>query len=260
MLLLRDTLSTAGITDAHGPIAGSESFELLLLRNQTLQVLASDRAGLFYGTRTALQLIQGANHMPLPLLRIIDAPISSYRGVMIDIARQPHSFDFHMAMLDKLAAAKLNVYQLHSSDDSGYTMPSAAFPTLPDQTKALTSDQAKKLQAKAAALAIEIVAEIDMPGHSGALLKHIPSLAAVNVRTGQPCQQINISSPTALATLQTLIKETSSLFPGKWHHLGADEVRFDYTSYSLYIIHYTHYTLLGALRHTQHTMLIHTLY
>jgi hexosaminidase len=144
-----------------------------------MHIFGSTTAGLFYGTRTALQLIQGANGEPLPALRIADAPVSAYRGVMIDNARHAHDFEFHMGMLDNLAAAKLNIYQLHASDDQGYTMPSAAFPQLPAPS-ALTMEQAKQLQSKAASLAIEIVAEIDMPGHSAALLKHIPSLAAIN--------------------------------------------------------------------------------
>ena len=70
-------------------------------------------------------------------------------------------------------------------------------------------------------------AEIDMPGHSTALLKAIPSLAAHNLKTGKPCSQINVTDSNAIAILQTLVGEALALFPGRWHHLGADEVNFD---------------------------------
>jgi hypothetical protein len=46
----------------------------------------------------------------------VDSPVYTYRGVMVDTARQPHNFLFHMAMLDQLATNKLNIYQLHASD------------------------------------------------------------------------------------------------------------------------------------------------
>ena len=84
------------------------------------------------------------------------------------------------------------------------------------------------LQTKAESLAIHIVAEIDLPGHSTALLQKLPSLAAVSTATGKPCSLINVTSPVALATLTTLLDEVMDLFPtSPWHHLGADEVSFD---------------------------------
>jgi hexosaminidase len=157
--------------DAHGAITGPEAYELVV-QNSSITITASAMAGMIYGTKTALQLLTGnegfgANVVSapssLPALRIVDAPISRYRGVMIDNVRNAHSFEFHMSMLDQLGKHKLNIYQLHASDDQGYSMPSDAFPALPFSS-ALTTDQARQLQAKAASLGIEIVAEIDLPG------------------------------------------------------------------------------------------------
>ena len=114
--------------DAHGPIlVGPEAYELVLTRGQ-LQISAEHIAGLQHGSTTALQLLR-QHRSPLhasvvPALRIADAPVSAYRGIMIDNIRQPHSFAFHMQMVELLAAAKLNVYQLHTSDTGGYSLPS----------------------------------------------------------------------------------------------------------------------------------------
>jgi hypothetical protein len=52
-------------------------------------------------------------------------------------------------------------------------------------------------------------------------------VAARNAKTGAPCNQINITSPEVIATLQTLLGEVMTMFPGRWHHLGADEVSYD---------------------------------
>eukprot|EP00040_Diaphanoeca_grandis_P010571 m.54163 g.54163 ORF g.54163 m.54163 type:complete len:761 (+) comp21873_c0_seq2:37-2319(+) len=214
------------MVDEHGAIAGREAYEIQLWGNRTLRITASTFAGLVHATTTSLQLLKALATHPLPALRIVDAPVSSYRGIMIDNVRAPHSFAFHMGMLDEIAMNKLNVYHIHASDDQGYSMPSVAFPNLP-MTSALTMAQAKELSAKATSLAIEVVAEVDLPGHSAALLAKIPSLRAINTATGKPCNTINVSSPTALATMQTLLTELMDLFPGRFHHLGADEVEFN---------------------------------
>jgi N-acetyl-beta-hexosaminidase len=84
------------------------------LPNAALDVLC--RAGISHGVRTAAQLLNGLGDTSLPSLRIVDAPVYTYRGVMIDNVRQAHGFAFHSEMLDRLAASKLNVYQLHASD------------------------------------------------------------------------------------------------------------------------------------------------
>ena len=180
----------ASVADPHGRIlAGAEASELVL-RPGSLAISAPEVAGLRYGMQTALKLLRGGGGQPQPAVRIVDAPVSAYRGVMIDNVRQPHGFGFHMAMLDHLADTKLNVYQLHASDDQGYSMPSASFPNLPTGS-ALTADEARQLAAKASGLGIEVVAEIDLPGHSGTLLAKLPQLAAYNTKTGAVCNQIN---------------------------------------------------------------------
>ena len=224
-----DTLSSVEVggsavaRDAHGAISGAESYELTLTE-AGMTIVAAAPAGLFYGTRTALQLLQKAQDQRLPPLRILDAPVSAYRGIMIDNVRRPHNATFHMEFIQKLADHKMNVYQIHSSDDQGYSMPSKAYPHLPSAKLALTQAEAEALQAKAAELHVSILAEIDLPGHSRGLLEALPQLAAVSSKTGKPCTQINITSPEVIEILQTLLGEVMELFPGPMHHLGADEV------------------------------------
>lgn len=213
-------------SDDHGLIlSGEEAYELFTSPRK-IQITASAISGLRLGITTALQLLRHSVGTTIPSLRMADSPVSTYRGLMIDNVRQPHNFTFHMAMLDHLAEAKLNIYQLHASDDQGYSMPSIAYPSLP-MSSALTSDEAAQLQRKAASLGIEIVAEIDMPGHSSALLSKLPQLAAHSNSTGAVCHEINVTNPDAIKILQTLMGEVMQLFPGRFYHLGADEVNFN---------------------------------
>lgn len=120
-------------------------------------IAAGELSGLFYGTRTALQLIQQAVNNQLPALTIIDAPVSKYRGLMIDNVRNPHNFSFHMEMIEKMSAVKMNVYQLHASDDQGYSLPSAAYPTLSTSKLALSTSEVAALQQKAKESHVNIV-------------------------------------------------------------------------------------------------------
>ena len=197
-------MTAIGASDAHGSISGAESYELTLDASG-LRIVAEGAAGLFYGTRTVLQLVGGAQHRQLPALRIIDAPVSTYRGLMIDNVRKSHNFTFHMDFLERLAAYKLNVYHIHASDDQGYSMPSKSYPHLP-MASALSAEEAAALQAKAAELHVNIIAELDMPGHSSALINAIPALAG-STTTGAPCRSINLTSPIAIGILQTLLGE-----------------------------------------------------
>lgn len=89
--------------------------------------------------------------------------------LQIDNVRSPHNATFHMDFIQKLADHKMNTYQIHASDDQGYSMPSKAYPNLPSPSLALTQAEAEALQAKAAELHVHIVAEVDLPVRTIAL-------------------------------------------------------------------------------------------
>jgi len=84
-----------------------------------IAVVGFDDAGLFYGMNSLLSLIE---ENKLPLANVVDAPRFNYRGVMIDLARNFHSKEFILELLDEMGHAKLNKLALHMSDDEGWRL------------------------------------------------------------------------------------------------------------------------------------------
>eukprot|EP00039_Didymoeca_costata_P021357 m.344293 g.344293 ORF g.344293 m.344293 type:complete len:593 (-) comp24147_c0_seq1:129-1907(-) len=227
---------SSNLSDEHGRIMENReeayhlSFTGIDEHDNQLQVSidASHAAGLLYGVQTMLQILKSNINHSEGLIRgihVYDSPVSSYRGIMIDNVRKVHNASFHMAILDKLAMYKLNIYHLHSSDDQGYSMPTKAYPNLP-MAGALTQDEVVALQDKAFKLNITIVAEVDLPGHSTSLRQKLPSIVGMDTN-GKPCNSINVTGAQSLNVLTTLLGELMEAFPGPYLHLGADEVRFN---------------------------------
>jgi len=89
------------------------------ISQEGIAVIGFDEAGLFYGMNSLLSLI---NENSLPLGVVTDAPRFNYRGVMIDLARNFHSKEFILELLDEMSHAKLNKLALHLSDDEGWRL------------------------------------------------------------------------------------------------------------------------------------------
>ncbi|HIT34164.1 MAG TPA: beta-N-acetylhexosaminidase [Candidatus Faecousia intestinigallinarum] len=207
---------------------------------------ASDAAGTFYGMKTLEQLrFQYGDE--LPCMEIEDKPAYAYRSFHIDTARHFFSIDVLKAMADTAASFKLNQFHWHFSDDQGWRIESAAFPRLHeigakrqgDHFGTYSSDEiahdyytreeVRELVAYCAERHIEIVPEIDLPGHVTAILAAYPELSC----TEKP-QQVRTSAgifPEILCPgkersfefLFALLDDLCELFPGKYFHIGGDE-------------------------------------
>lgn len=189
-----------------------------------ISVTARTVTGLFWGTRTVLQLLNGGSGAAIPVLDINDMPMLGYRGLMIDNARSFHSLDFHLQTIKRLSYYKMNKYHIHFSDDQSYTLPSDKFPNMPTKGKHFTKEQVHKLVETAKKYYVGIVAEIDVPGHASALTAGIPELKCEHVHGG--AGKICIGKESTYKILQELIKEVMGMIPGYYWHLGADEVHY----------------------------------
>ncbi|MBT9385204.1 beta-N-acetylhexosaminidase [Pseudooceanicola sp. CBS1P-1] len=213
--------------------------------------------GRFNGLVALAQMTHGALSEPgqfqLPAAGAIsDAPRFGWRGAHLDVSRHFWSVAQVMRFLDTMAWARMNRFQWHLTDDEGWRAEILAYPeltrsgaergpglALPGQYAHVerryhghyTRDEMRAVVAHAAALGIEILPEIDIPGHCTAVLAALPHLVdpdepADSYRSvqGYPNNALNPALPQTWDFLETVIAELAELFPGRWIHVGADEV------------------------------------
>ena len=214
-----------------------------------ITVSASSSAGLFYGAVTLWQLLPaGSKSGGIPAQTIIDAPRYPWRGLMLDSARHFQSPAFVRSMIDWMAWHKLNVLHWHLTDDQGWRLQIRKYPRLtsvgawripasvPGSPSPkpyggyYTQQQVRELVAFAATRHVQIVPEIDMPGHAQAALAAYPELGAIDSHPTLPVSPnwgvhshlFNLE-PSTFEFLQNVLDEVLQLFPSRYVHIGGDE-------------------------------------
>jgi hexosaminidase len=217
-------------------------------------ITAPKRAGLFYGAVSVWQLaVQDAAKGPaqLPAVSIDDGPRFAWRGFMLDSARHFQSVETIKAILDTMAAHKLNVLHWHLVDDQGWRLEIKKYPKLTSQGAwrvpagaagrdprtgkpvryqgFYTQDQVRDLVAYAAARGITIVPEIEMPGHALAPLVAYPQFGMTKAPPRESMGDWGVfpylyrpSEPT-FGFLNDVLDEVMDLFPSEYIHVGGDE-------------------------------------
>ncbi len=246
-------LTSAG-TDGLPP----EGYRLTITPNNI--TIAANGAGLFYGIQTLIQLVPLSHGavVKLPCVQIDDYPRFSYRGFMLDVSRHFFSVELIKRYLDLMAAYKLNNFHWHLTDDQGWRIEIKKYPKLTeigsrrpetlignyhDRTPQqydntpyggfYTQDEIRDVVKYAAAKYINIVPEIEMPGHSDAALAAYPEFGCNPPDTykvsGTWSERHDVFCPTeeTFAFLQDILTEVMDLFPGKYIHIGGDEVAKD---------------------------------
>ncbi|MFI6085910.1 family 20 glycosylhydrolase [Streptomyces sp. NPDC051217] len=202
-----------------GKQAGPESYTLTA-RDGRVRIAGPDEAGVFYGTRTLKQSVRADGGIPEGVVR--DRPDRPQRGLNLDIARKYYTPGWIEDRLREMADLKLNQLGLHFSDDQGFRIASDTHPEIVSEQH-LTKAEVRGIVALAGRLHINIIPEIDSPGHLGAVMAPHPELQLRNVN-GQPTRgAIDISKPAAAKIVDELLREYDTLFPGPFWHIGADE-------------------------------------
>ncbi len=216
-----------------------------------------DAVGLQYGLTVLAQLLHGARTKPdtfrFPASGTIsDAPRYGWRGCHLDVSRQFYPVADVKRLIDILAWFRMNVFHWHLTDDEAWRLEIKAFPQLttvgvlrgPDEPLLpqlgngaepvggfYTQDDAREVVAHAAALAVEVVPEIDIPGHSTAALAALPDLvdgqeAPDSYRSvqGYPNNALNPAIEGTYEFLGKVFDEMVDIFPSKLIHIGGDEV------------------------------------
>ena len=198
----------------------------LAVRPDGITVASSDEAGAFYAVRTLRQLaVRRWGALYLPCCEIEDFPRFGWRGLMMDEARRFYGKAAVMRMLETMADHKLNVFHWHLSDDQGFRLPIEG---VRSSDGGYAVEDIREIVTFAKARHIRIVPEVDLPGHSRALVRAKPELACFPDGVGAPKNGVdNVVCPgkdSTVAFLRTLVASLAELFPdSEWIHLGGDE-------------------------------------
>jgi len=255
---------------------GAEGYTLAI-NEKGIQINANANAGLFYGWQTILQLFPAeiyANNLQenvswsLPYLNIIDKPRFGWRGMMLDVSRHFFNKAEVKTFIDDMARYKLNRFHWHLTDDQGWRIEIKALPKLTsvgawrperkgkwanistpakDEPKTYggfyTQEDMKEVVAYAKTKFIEVVPEIDVPGHSLAFNTAYPNMSTtpnypfqVNAGdefmdweglnghvTARIDNSLDPSNEDVYTNLDKIFTEVASLFPFEYIHTGGDE-------------------------------------
>ncbi len=211
------------VRTAHDPTMHPEGYRLDVTPDG-VTLTSGGPAGTQYG-RAVLHALGR-----VPLGTIEDAPRFAWRGVMLDAARHFMPTEFVLRLIDLLAAHRLNVLQLHLTDDQGWRLPVERHPRLTEVSgEHYTRDDIQRIVAHAAARHVTVVPEINVPGHVQAALAAYPSLGNDPGTRVEVWREWGISRHTlnleegTVAFFRDVLDEVMDLFPGPYVHLGGDE-------------------------------------
>lgn len=233
------------------PSADKYDYYELRIGKEGVTISAATGRGAFYGVQTLLQLVvENKTKEGLPYLEIKDYAKFSYRGMHLDVCRHFFTAEEVKNYLDYLSRYKINTFHWHLTDDQGWRIAIKSHPKLTEigayrkmtpgtdyEIEKIkdgryggfyTQDQIKDVVAYAAKLHIDVIPEIEMPGHAQAALAAYPELSC----TGGPfdvgttwgvMDDIFCPKEETFALLEDVIDEVITLFPNKYIHIGGDE-------------------------------------
>jgi hexosaminidase len=239
---------------------GEEGY-LLNVSISSITIIANTRKGVVYAMQTLFQALPAVRTnavLQIPVMQVKDYPRFKWRGMLLDCSRHFFSPDFVKEYIDLMAFYKFNKFHWHLTDDQGWRIEIKKYPKLtqigawrvdetdkpwtqrpqamedevPSYGGYYTQEQIKEIVAYAALRNITIIPEIEMPGHSAAVIGAYPYLSC----TQQPQLQMtggnftNVSSnycagnDSVFMFLENVLNEVISLFPSQYIHVGGDEV------------------------------------
>jgi len=214
----------------------SESYEMHVSKER-IKLTASDLKGIFYGLMTIWQQLRFSNSKTIPCGYIKDEPRFEYRGFMLDESRHFFGKEKVIQLIDLMATFKLNTFHWHLTDAPGWRIEIKAFPKLGTiggkgnqsdsdaPVQFYTQEEIKEIVAYAAERCINIIPEIDMPGHATAANKAYPEFSGGGSEK-RPDFTFNPGKEETYKYLTTILREVSELFPSPYIHFGGDEVHF----------------------------------
>lgn len=239
--LIKTILADKGFT-------GPEEY-CVTVSEKGIEICAMTQTGLFYGLQTVRHMTRDGEIKDIACCKIRDYPRFEYRGLHVDVSRHFRSIDFLKKQLDAMSFFKMNRMHLHLTDAAGWRLQTDAFPRLTqfaawrpqknwkdwwssDRRYAeegsaeayggyYTKEDIRDLIQYAAERHIEIIPEIEMPGHSEEVMAAYPELGC----SGEPYRhgEFCIGKESTFNFLETVLSEVIDLFPSRYIHIGGDE-------------------------------------
>ncbi|MCP4685656.1 MAG: beta-N-acetylhexosaminidase [bacterium] len=211
----------------------------LEIHQQRAEITSSSYAGFLWGLQTLAQLLSHGTE--IPNLVCVDRPRFRWRGMHLDVARHFFPVEFVLKFIELLSRYKLNRFHWHLTDDQGWRLPIDSHPLLTEigawrlesdgsrYGGCYSRDEVAGVVSHARSLGIEVIPEIDLPGHASALLAACPDLSC-------DCRKIDVPNswgvfentlcPSRESTYQfadAVFSEVADLFDSRYVHIGGDE-------------------------------------
>jgi len=243
---------------------GDEGYELTVTARQ-ISIRARERAGVFYALQSVRQMLPpeifreakvDSVAWTIPAVRIVDRPRFSWRGAHLDVGRHFMPKEFVKKYIDLIALQKMNTFHWHLTEDQGWRIEIKKYPRLTEvgawRTQTVvgrqssrddsttwrfdgqrhggfyTQDDVREVVAYARDRFVNVVPEIEMPGHALAAIAAYPQLgvtgqpADVGTRWGVYANILNAEDST-VSFMQDVLTEVMALFPSRFIHIGGDE-------------------------------------
>lgn len=232
---------------------GDEGY-FLEVTPQKVLVEARNEKGMFYAVQTLLQLIvvQEDGTIIIPCVRIIDRPAFAYRGMHLDVCRHFFPVAFIKKYIDAMARHKFNNFHWHLTEDQGWRVQIESFPRLTEIGSIrketileknfdpfvgdgepyggfYSKEEMKEIVSYAKKRSVNIIPEIEMPGHALAALAAYPEFSCtggpfeVGTKWGVYEDVYCAGSDSVFAFLEKVLDEVCEIFPSELIHIGGDE-------------------------------------
>lgn len=269
------------INDRANPVLGKEGYQLSITPD-FITIKANKAAGIFYGIQSLIQLFPAAieskepvenTDWTAPCVEITDYPRVGWRGLMFDVARHFFTKAEVKQYIDAMVRYKYNLLHLHLTDDEGWRIEIKGLPKLTevgawrvnkvgefgnfippaaDEPRTYggfyTQEDIKELVQYARERFVDILPEIDVPGHSLAVIAAYPELSCTpgaenyRVRSGERIMDWSRGAPPialvdntlcpanekVYSFLDTVVTQIAALFPFEYIHMGGDEAPFNF--------------------------------
>lgn len=212
-----------------------EAYEIKI--EDSISITGNSSTGVYWATRTLLQIWEQSSERTLPKGEILDYPLYPVRGFMLDVGRKFFRLEFLQDYVKFMSYYKMNTFQIHLNDNgfhglfdndwnktySAFRLESSTYPGLAAKDGHYTKKEFIDLQKLAESRHVNIIPEIDVPAHSLAFSHYLPEIGSKDYGM----DHLDLFNPKTYEFLDGLFKEylegDSPVFRGKVVNIGTDE-------------------------------------